>query len=468
MARNVKAAPILSDIDAKVNTQTATLKYHIQLITPMFGGGSEPREPDPVTLVRPSTIRGHLRFWWRATRGANFQNSTELKKREDEIWGSTAVPSPLMLYVKHLEYSSPEKCRKKIKTWDNEKNRYKYTNIFSSVLENENSREFEYCLFPFREEKDKPPASMIISLNFDLIIYIQSYLIKNSFEYKKEVECAVWAWVNFGGLGSRTRRGCGALYCPELAPASEQITQWYSAHRQKYNLSSTTIQRNWPTLPTRIYVKKRPSSTIQAWASAIKILRKFRQIPIGRQSIRSRSYWPEADSLRAITGKGHPNHMESKTLIHPIDAQRGSAFPRAEFGLPIIMHFKKNRDDSKEKNDSLNNCQILPSNANRMTSPLVIRPLAICPAPNEEIKAFPIIITINTVDELLEKGLRLENLIDSNSKLGSKLSLDQDNIQHSRLANYPKSPMANRSAKGSALEAFLTYAQERGFEVVKP
>jgi len=39
-----------------------TKSYYIQVITPIFGGGTEAGVNDPVTLIRPSSIRGHLRF----------------------------------------------------------------------------------------------------------------------------------------------------------------------------------------------------------------------------------------------------------------------------------------------------------------------------------------------------------------------------------------------------------------------
>lgn len=42
--------------------------YEIELITPMFGGGVLTRENDPSFPIRPTSIRGQLQFWWRATR----------------------------------------------------------------------------------------------------------------------------------------------------------------------------------------------------------------------------------------------------------------------------------------------------------------------------------------------------------------------------------------------------------------
>jgi CRISPR-associated protein Cmr1 len=61
-----------------------------KLITPLFGGGVEPNTPDPVTIIRATEIRGHLRFWWRATRGGQFKTIEDLKKAEDMIWGAAA------------------------------------------------------------------------------------------------------------------------------------------------------------------------------------------------------------------------------------------------------------------------------------------------------------------------------------------------------------------------------------------
>src|SRR5262245_40700865 len=58
-----------------------------ELITPLFGGGAEPRESDLDMVVRGSEIRGQLRFWWRACRGKAYASLQALKAREDQLWG---------------------------------------------------------------------------------------------------------------------------------------------------------------------------------------------------------------------------------------------------------------------------------------------------------------------------------------------------------------------------------------------
>lgn len=62
------------------------LTIRLKVITPLFGGGYEPREVDPVRIIRPATVRGHLRFWWRALYGGQYSSSEELFQAESALW----------------------------------------------------------------------------------------------------------------------------------------------------------------------------------------------------------------------------------------------------------------------------------------------------------------------------------------------------------------------------------------------
>src|SRR6266545_7207593 len=74
---------------ARADYITQTREY--ELITPLFGGGVEPGLADPVTTIRATEIRGHLRFWWRATRGGQFNGTLEkMKEVEDAIFGAAS------------------------------------------------------------------------------------------------------------------------------------------------------------------------------------------------------------------------------------------------------------------------------------------------------------------------------------------------------------------------------------------
>jgi len=409
---------------------TLTKRYTVDAITPIFGGGVKPAVNDPVTLIRPSSIRGHLRFWWRATRGAQCASVKDLRRREGEIWGTTEKPSSVSVNVAldKRKPGRPEACA-----------------VFPP---NANLSEFKsdypgYALFPFQGncKKNKPIGMCTRDVRFRLTVRYPA-------SEEKEVEAALWAWVNFGGIGARTRRGCGTLYCPDFAPAAaDRIDSWLSAARARYDLAAAPKQLPWPTLGPAPLIHPVSSTPMDAWKTAVAVMQKFRQGPgVGRNGTRGRSRWPEADSLRALTGRGDPIHQESITIKDP---EHKPAFPRAKLGLPIIFHFKDEPGLDKE-------IELSPKNATRMASPLILRPLGF----GDGSRAVPMVLRLMALGPA---GLRLENA-------GVSPALTAENISREDMATYDGSPMRNRSRRGSALEAFLRFAKEdeQGFKEVKP
>jgi CRISPR-associated protein Cmr1 len=98
---------LIQDGGAKeINLIRETREY--ELITPLFGGGTETQKADPVSVIRVPSIRGQLRFWWRATRGGQFKTTAEMKKAEDLIWGSTENPSAVIIELQVNDGSIPE------------------------------------------------------------------------------------------------------------------------------------------------------------------------------------------------------------------------------------------------------------------------------------------------------------------------------------------------------------------------
>ncbi len=77
------------DITPKQEYITKVRRY--ELITPLFGGGVMPQQADPISIIRATSVRGQLRFWWRATRGGQFVSIEELRKAEEVLWGGATV-----------------------------------------------------------------------------------------------------------------------------------------------------------------------------------------------------------------------------------------------------------------------------------------------------------------------------------------------------------------------------------------
>jgi CRISPR-associated protein Cmr1 len=371
--------------------------------------------------IRPSSIRGHLRFWWRATRGAGF-DTAQLRRQESKIWGSTENPSPVIIEVVIVDRGKEYPC----------------ATTRGRILKFENNHP-PYALFPFQGDKNKNPAQCISGLIFDLITICPESL-------EGEISPAIKAWVNFGGIGARTRRGCGALYCKDLAPPDgESVGSWYKSYfaRDKKNQKP-----KWPLLPEKILVKHNDGDNdpLKIWSEVIGLMHDFRQGFIGRNPGHDRrpgrSRWPEPETIRQTSSRRSSQHSR----LHAIP---DDAFPRAEFGLPIVFHFK-DRDDP-------NDTELYPvvngEEKTRMASSLILRPV-ICA--NGEMVQMILRLKSPSVEEVvLNKAPHNPHFT---------------NIRNPQLAKYQNSPLGipkngspSRSPSGSALEAFISFAKENGF-----
>ncbi len=74
---------------AREDSRFHTINAKIKVVTPIFGGGVEAAKSDPEDVIRASTIRGHVRFWWRALYASNYDSIEEMYNDEAKIWGGT-------------------------------------------------------------------------------------------------------------------------------------------------------------------------------------------------------------------------------------------------------------------------------------------------------------------------------------------------------------------------------------------
>jgi CRISPR-associated protein Cmr1 len=296
-----------------------------------------------------------------------------------------------------------------------------------------------YVLFPAAADTNK----------HDLVKEGLAFKVGISFErcFETDILCAVWAWSSFGGIGARTRRGCGALFCKELSPekaAPDSIARWWKRRMDDYGLQPGA-ERDWPTL-SQILTGSAQADSLKAWQESIKPMQNFRQkVGIARNqgsreaSRPGRSFWPEPDTLRRAIGQHAPAHKP--------DSNMPDGFPRAAFGLPILFHFAGSRGEDPDS-------EIHPKGNTRMSSPLILRPLKT----QDGQKAVPAVVYLRGTT-LKEKELEVKG---SAKPFGAKYVVNAD------FAKYRNSPMQNRSASGSAIEAFLRYAEEQGFQGVQP
>src|SRR5687768_1199811 len=66
------------------------LAVALHVVTPMFGGSPKAGYVDEEQPIRGGTVRGHLRFWWRACRAHRYTSGERLFADESALWGQTA------------------------------------------------------------------------------------------------------------------------------------------------------------------------------------------------------------------------------------------------------------------------------------------------------------------------------------------------------------------------------------------
>lgn len=419
--------------------------FRIEIVTPMVGGGaktgksdtktgtSDPNTgtSDPVDLVRVPSIRGHLRFWWRLIRGSDFTNAIDLFEQEEKVWGSAQKkPSSVWLRVSS-ETPNPRSERNHLDSFG------------FAPYGNE-----AYALFAAKEGKIN-----ILTEGQKFTIFISFSKNKDNDGVVDEVIASIKAWVNFGGVGGRTRRGCGAL----------------KAEDQKLLLSENDL-KSYKGL--RVFVsKKNCTKPLEAWSDALGILKEFRQIKFRgskhekilrtgkRARVPGRTSWPEADSIRRITGcslkaRGNQFNDHSSPIV---PEELLPSFPRALFGMPINFKFADGdeRCGSKDLDPPMGvlkpyfkEMEEKKRFGSRMASPIIVRPVYI------DSKWIPAII-------VLPYG-QLLNLEAYYETKGTRGIIVKDRIS---------GPLLNKakplSGNENAIEAFLSYAVENGYREVK-
>jgi CRISPR type III-B/RAMP module RAMP protein Cmr1 len=278
-----------------------------------------------------------------------------------------------------------------------------------------------------------------------------------------EIRSAVSAWTIFGGVGGRTRRGCGALAVHSCDPALPAFD--YSAIR------------------ARIFTGKPCSEAREAWAESLRLYREFRQSPRGARhkktlpngrvaTVPGRTHWPEPDSIRQITGcslkppKGSPptgvaadedTNDHSKPLA---PAAALPSFPKAILGLPMNFHFAdgpgKGRDGLRPgaADKDPQDVQLVPlvkagenkwRPGERMASPIITRPLLIGG------KWHPAFIVLATPElESLQVGL-----VGQKSMAGGNPV--SQNVPHQQIVHPSLGAITPMRGKASAIDALIEF-----------
>lgn len=327
-------------------------EYLFEIITPVFGGGValnlEPRanvKPiDTATPIRGAGVRGQLRAWWRALYGVACGSVREMRERETALWGAASRPGVVSLSI--VDYAL---ALQDVPIFSSEPNRAG-TNWNPRPISKDGS--LAYGAFPLQHTaglnaRGENGTLQRVTGTARLVVTDRN----GTAAVSPEVSDAVEAWLTFGGIGGRTRRGFG---CARRVGAhdAEQFALELAARLP-------TPRLPLPSFKNHRLVFGRPSTGPDtALEFALSKLKAFRQGEgrgrnPGANNHPGRSRWPEPDEIRRIQHTHHQNHRPQHLV---------RKFPRAAFGMPIIFHFKDAADPG--------NSTLVPRGKERLASPL--------------------------------------------------------------------------------------------------
>ncbi len=165
----------------------ADFKIKAEVITPLIIAGADNRKPDlGVEGLRPPSLRGAMRWWFRAMMGGIVGDLKALKALESEVFGSTEGASSARIRT-YLRASKPGEAHLCM----NDKGNRRANIRRPAFLE---GSEFELC-------------------------------IRCEFGSSSIVLGSLWLLAMLGGVGARVRRGFGSLAMSPEDEATEKVLE---------------------------------------------------------------------------------------------------------------------------------------------------------------------------------------------------------------------------------------------------
>lgn len=219
----------------------------MSLNSPAFLAGATQRPED--CRVRPSMLRGLLRWWWR-TLHSGFLNHRELLALESALWGSEHQKGAIRL---HMSAEKGLQAR-----------RYRPEELLQVLPGAEGKRRspgLVYLGYGFFGENTKryfiaPEASWELSLEARDTVFRQRDLEVSlpAEMVLQQAQAALWLLCHYGGLGQRKRKGFGSLqdleelnwsedHCLELGVQLRQHCQLLHPYADERAESPSLMQR---------------------------------------------------------------------------------------------------------------------------------------------------------------------------------------------------------------------------------
>ncbi len=288
----------------------------LELVTPAFIGGAEPRgKPE----FRIPSLRGALRYWWRALFGAGVEDWTTLLQKESELFGSTDKASAVQLRLHKAATPTPKS--------------------YSKLTQGKPG--ISYLWFAARKTKNDPERQALPDGS--------RYVIDASIHYRSNPQklweqfyAALWLLTHLGGIGTRARRGAGGIQVVDIQSSTEL------SNLPPLPIRATTVEQFGEELQSGIQQLRRNvlPDALSTQPTFHLLHPEFAEICLIERSFAS---WQEAlnfigsslqsfrksrfsEDARIVSDLIFHHHYTPNRTIH-----------RAAFGLPLPFFFRRER-----------------------------------------------------------------------------------------------------------------------------
>jgi len=181
-------------------------EYEIELISMAFLAGANQEKHD--CDLRPSTLRGLLRWWWRTMHTGHIDLDT-LRKLESSIWGDTDTGSPVRIQLQKL--TSSEAILFKPQNFDLPSKNQHYGHggkrqtlglAYASYGMENNQR---WC------QPEGSKWRLTVRIRNGYYGEGRDKILLDSDTIQRQVEAATWLFTQYGGAGSKSRKGFGSF-----------------------------------------------------------------------------------------------------------------------------------------------------------------------------------------------------------------------------------------------------------------
>lgn len=224
-------------------THNRFIEIDLEALTPIYKGGSTTEQIDEGRPFRAPSIRGALRYWWRAT--SAISNINELYKQEKALFGGVHGEDPIASAVSVA-----------VLTQQSTPGRQPANKSYA---------------FGLMADETKGAAQNRLAHH--------SATGKLRVEWRdtnagKEIQRALKAWLLFGGIGGRSRRGAGSVWWKEGLDRPETVEDYIAAWQ---SLIPRRTSAPWPSLKGSVMLvgPSKPSADA-AWKEGLDGMRDVR------------------------------------------------------------------------------------------------------------------------------------------------------------------------------------------------